>query len=229
MALGDEVIRLEGVGKRYPMGDTVVNALADVNFSIFEGEFVAILGPSGSGKSTLMHLLGFLDSPSEGTLRFEGKALAAGDEGRRARVRAEKIGFVFQAFNLLPRLTVRENVRLPLAYHPLRPDDEEARVQRALEQVGMSDRAKHKPSELSGGQRQRVAIARALVNEPRILLADEPTGNLDSKTAGSILSLFKSLNALGRTIILVTHSADLAAHFPRQLHVNDGRVTEVRV
>lgn len=208
------------------MGDVIVDALVDASFTLKEGEAVAILGPSGSGKSTLMHLLGFLDSPSSGEILFEGRPVAALTESQRARIRAEKIGFVFQAFNLLPRLSVRANVALPLAYHSTPPADADERVSRALELVGMTNRAHHKPGELSGGQRQRVAIARALVNEPRILLADEPTGNLDTKTAAAILDLFKELNRLGRTIVVVTHSPEIAAHFARQLHVRDGRVTE---
>ena len=224
----NEVLRLEGVSKRYRMGDGMVTALAEASFTIYEGDFVAILGPSGSGKSTLMHLLGFLDSPTEGEILFEGKPVAVLTETGRARVRAEKIGFVFQAFNLLPRLSVRANVRLPLSYNPVSPDDADERVERALARVGMTERAHHRPGQLSGGQRQRVAIARALVNQPRILLADEPTGNLDSHTAASILNLFKELNAQGRTIVLVTHSPEIAAHFPRQLHVLDGRVEERR-
>ena len=221
-----EVLRLDRVGKRYPMGDAIVDALVDTSFTLREGEAVAILGPSGSGKSTLMHLLGFLDSPTSGEVIFEGKPVATLNERQRAHIRAEKIGFVFQAFNLLPRLTVRANVALPLTYNSTTPADAEARVDRALELVGMTHRAHHKPGELSGGQRQRVAIARALVNEPRILLADEPTGNLDTKTAASILDLFQELNRLGRTIIVVTHSPEIAARFKRQLHVLDGRVTE---
>ncbi len=226
MSLAPEVLRLDRVGKRYPMGDTVVDALVDASFTLSEGEAVAILGPSGSGKSTLMHLLGFLDSPSTGEILFEGRPVAAITESQRAQIRAEKIGFVFQAFNLLPRLTVRANVALPLSYHGSPPADAEARITRALELVGMTNRAHHKPGELSGGQRQRVAIARALVNEPRILLADEPTGNLDTKTAAAILDLFKELNRMGRTIVVVTHSPEIAGHFRRQLHVLDGRVTE---
>ncbi|MFA6288729.1 MAG: ABC transporter ATP-binding protein [Opitutaceae bacterium] len=225
-AIAREVLRLERVGKRYPMGDTVVDALVDASFTLREGEAVAILGPSGSGKSTLMHLLGFLDSPTSGEVIFEGRPVAVLTERQRARIRAEKIGFVFQAFNLLPRLSVRANVALPLTYLGETPPDAEARVDRALELVGMSNRAHHKPGELSGGQRQRVAIARALVNEPRILLADEPTGNLDTKTAAAILDLFKELNRLGRTIVVVTHSPEIAAHFGRQIHVLDGRVME---
>lgn len=226
MSLAPEVLRLDRVGKSYPMGDTIVNALVDASFTLREGEAVAILGPSGSGKSTLMHLLGFLDSPSSGEILFEGRPVAVLTERQRAHIRAEKIGFVFQAFNLLPRLTVRANVALPLTYHGGEVPDAAARVDRALELVGMTNRAHHKPGELSGGQRQRVAIARALVNEPRILLADEPTGNLDTKTAAAILDLFKELNRLGRTIVVVTHSPEIAAHFARQLHVLDGRVTE---
>lgn len=225
-ALGSEVLRLEGVGKRYLMGDAIVDALVDTSFVLREGEFMAILGPSGSGKSTLMHLLGFLDSPSSGEILFEGRPVAVLTERQRAQIRAEKIGFVFQAFNLLPRLTVRANVALPLSYHGSPPADIDARVDRALALVDMTHRAHHRPGELSGGQRQRVAIARALVNEPRILLADEPTGNLDTRTAAAILDLFKELNRLGRTIVVVTHSAEIAGHFRRQLHVLDGRVTE---
>jgi len=223
-----EVIRLNQVCKRYRMGEATVDALVDATFTIEEGEFVAILGPSGSGKSTLMHLLGFLDSPSSGELFFEGRPIAALDETARAHVRAEKIGFVFQAFNLLPRLTVEGNVRLPLTYHRHPPADADARVADALARVDMTNRAHHRPGELSGGQRQRVAIARALVNSPRILLADEPTGNLDTHTAATILSLFKELNRQGGTIVLVTHSAEIAAQFPRQLHVRDGRITDHR-
>ncbi|AKC83130.1 macrolide ABC transporter ATP-binding protein [Verrucomicrobia bacterium IMCC26134] len=223
-----EVIRLNQVCKRYRMGEATVDALVDATFTIEEGEFVAILGPSGSGKSTLMHLLGFLDSPSSGELFFEGRPVAALDETARAHVRAEKIGFVFQAFNLLPRLTVAGNVRLPLTYHRHPPADAAARVADALARVDMTNRAHHRPGELSGGQRQRVAIARALVNSPRILLADEPTGNLDTHTAATILALFKELNRQGGTIVLVTHSAEIAAQFPRQLHVRDGRITDHR-
>lgn len=226
MPLGSEVLRLDRVGKRYPMGDVVVDALVDASFTLREGEAVAILGPSGSGKSTLMHLLGFLDSPSSGEIFFENRPVSSLNESQRARVRAEKVGFVFQAFNLLPRLSVRANVALPLAYHGSPPADAAERVSCALELVGMTNRAHHKPGELSGGQRQRVAIARALVNEPRILLADEPTGNLDSKTAATILDLFQELNRLGRTIVVVTHSPEIAANFRRQLLVRDGRVTE---
>ncbi len=224
--MSTEIIRLTDVCKRYPMGDTIVDALVDANFSICEGEFVAILGPSGSGKSTLMHLLGFLDSPTTGELHFDGQPLATLSERKRAQIRADKIGFVFQGFNLLPRMTVASNVRLPLTYHSNPPADADQRVARALELVDMTNRAHHKPGELSGGQRQRVAIARALVNEPRILLADEPTGNLDTHTAAAILALFKDLNRQGRTIVLVTHSPEIASHFPRQLHVCDGRITE---
>ncbi len=219
-----EILRFDKVCKRYPMGDSVVDALVDASFSINEGDFVSILGPSGSGKSTLMHLLGFLDSPTEGGVFFEGRRLEDISGTQRARIRAEKIGFVFQAFNLLPRMTVFGNARLPLSYHSKPPADADERVHRALALVDMEHRAHHKPGELSGGQRQRVAIARALVNEPRIILADEPTGNLDSKTAATILELFEELNRQGRTIVLVTHDPKVAERTKRQIHVLDGRI-----
>lgn len=221
-----EVIRFEHVCKSYRMGEGTVHALVDVNFSLNHGDFLAILGPSGSGKSTLMHLLGFLDSPSSGGIFFEGRRLEDISATQRARIRAEKIGFVFQAFNLLPRMTVTGNTRLPLTYHSERPADEAERVIKALRLVGMENRAKHRPGELSGGQRQRVAIARALVNNPLILLADEPTGNLDSRTAASILELFTELNRQGRTIVLVTHDPKIAAYARRRIQVMDGRITE---
>jgi len=172
MTASPEVLRLDRVGKRYPMGDTVVDALVDASFTLREGEAVAILGPSGSGKSTLMHLLGFLDSPSSGEILFEGRPVAAITERQRARIRAEKIGFVFQAFNLLPRLTVRANVALPLSYHGSPPADAEARVDRALALVDMTHRAHHRPGELSGGQRQRVAVSRAIIRNPKAFLFD---------------------------------------------------------
>ena len=219
-----DIIRFAEVSKRYPMGDAIVNALVDASFTIREGDFLSILGPSGSGKSTLMHLLGFLDSPSSGEIYFEDRPLAEISADQRAHIRAEKIGFVFQAFNLLPRMDVFANTRLPLAYHSKPPADAEQRIWSALELVDMKHRAKHRPGELSGGQRQRVAIARALVNEPRILLADEPTGNLDSRTAATILDLFTELNRQGRTIVLVTHDPKIAAYSKRQIHVMDGRI-----
>ncbi len=222
-----DVIRFAGVCKRYPMGDTLVNALVDATFTIREGDFVSILGPSGSGKSTLMHLLGFLDSPTSGEILFEDRPIAEISADQRARIRAEKIGFVFQAFNLLPRMDVFTNTRLPLTYHPKPPADAAARIWNALELVDMKNRAHHRPGQLSGGQRQRVAIARALVNEPRILLADEPTGNLDSRTAATILDLFTELNRQGRTIVLVTHDPKIAAYSRRQIHVMDGRIVRV--
>ena len=219
-----EIIRFSSVCKRYPMGDGVVNALVDASFTIREGDFVSILGPSGSGKSTLMHLLGFLDSPTSGEVLFDGRPIQEISADQRARIRAEKIGFVFQAFNLLPRMDVFANTRLPLTYHPRPPADAEARIWNALELVDMKNRAHHRPGQLSGGQRQRVAIARALVNEPRILLADEPTGNLDSRTAATILDLFTELNRQGRTIVLVTHDPKIAEYSRRQIHVKDGRI-----
>lgn len=223
------MLEFRRVSKHYRLGGNTVHALDEVDLSIDEGEFVAIVGPSGSGKSTLMHLLGFLDSPTSGTILFDGMEVARIGVNRRATIRGEKIGFVFQSFNLLPRLTVLQNILLPLSYNRTPQPDARHRVWDILDQVGMRDRARHRPNELSGGQRQRVAIARALMNEPRILLADEPTGNLDSQTAKSIIELFTSLNAQGRTVVLVTHDPTVAASSRRQLHVLDGKIVrEVR-
>lgn len=206
------------------MGANVVKALDDVSLRIEEGEFVAVRGPSGSGKSTLMHLLGFLDSPTGGDILLDGQNLAAVTPRERAVIRCRKIGFVFQSFNLLPRLTVLQNVLLPVSYlRAARPGAREAALA-SLAQVGMAERAHHRPNQLSGGQRQRVAIARALMNEPRILLADEPTGNLDSQTARTIMDLFASLNAAGRTVILVTHDSQLAGQCKREIAVLDGKI-----
>ncbi len=222
--LRDPLLELRGIAKHYDMGETVVRALDGVDLKIWEGEFTAILGPSGSGKSTLMHLLGFLDQASGGEMYFDGENVSGIGPNQRAMIRADKIGFVFQTFNLLPRLSVLENVLLPTSYSrtpQLRVRD---RARTALDRVGMADRAGHRPSQLSGGQRQRVAIARALMNEPRLILADEPTGNLDSTTARSILDLFKELNAQGGTVLIVTHDEKVARHTRRQIHVLDGRI-----
>ena len=222
--LRDPLLELRGIAKHYDMGETVVRALDGVDLPIWEGEFTAILGPSGSGKSTLMHLLGFLDQASGGEMYFDGENVSGIGPNQRAMIRADKIGFVFQTFNLLPRLSVLENVLLPTSYSrtpQLRVRD---RARTALDRVGMADRAGHRPSQLSGGQRQRVAIARALMNEPRLILADEPTGNLDSTTARSILDLFKELNAQGGTVLIVTHDEKVARHTRRQIHVLDGRI-----
>lgn len=218
------MLEFRAVSKHYRLGGNTVKALDTVNLKIEEGEFVAIVGPSGSGKSTLMHLLGFLDSPSSGDIFFDNLDLAKISTNRRAAIRGEKIGFVFQSFNLLPRLDVLRNVLLPLAYSRTPKPGARQRGWDVLDQVGMRDRAHHRPNELSGGQRQRVAIARALINEPRIILADEPTGNLDSQTARSIIDLFSNLHAKGRTVVLVTHDLNVAACCNRQIRVLDGRI-----
>ena len=220
------LIRLRDVRKIYPMGGEPVRALDGVDLEIQEGELLAIIGPSGSGKSTLMHILGFLDRPTSGDAWFDGRPVSRLGEAARARLRCEKIGFVFQAYNLLPRLNVLYNVLLPMSYHRKPPADLLDRAHRALEQVGMVDRALHRPSQLSGGQQQRVAIARSLINEPRLLLADEPTGNLDSHTAESILELLFDLHRQGRTIVMVTHDDNVAAHAQRTIRVLDGRIVE---
>lgn len=218
------VIEFQNVSKIYKVGAVTVRALDGVDLKIEEGEFVAILGPSGSGKSTLMHLLGFLDTPTSGKVLVDGKELASLGAVERARIRAEKIGFIFQAFNLLPRLNVLRNALLPVAYARTPNPRAKERVWEVLDQVGMRERAHHRPNQLSGGQKQRVAIARALINEPRIILADEPTGNLDSQTARTILELFAELHKEGRTIIVVTHDAGVARYSKRQIHVLDGKI-----
>ena len=219
------LIEFQCVSKTYPMGEETVKALDRVSFSLEEGDYVAIRGPSGSGKSTLMHLMEFLVTPTSGVIRFDGQEVSALPAHERATIRAEKIGFIFQSFNLLPRMTVLENTLLPYSYHRHSTPGAIERACHALEKVGMQDRLKHRPNQLSGGQRQRVAIARALVNEPRILLADEPTGNLDSKTTETILDLFSSLNREHRTIVLVTHDPNVARHCHRELLVLDGKIT----
>ena len=219
------LVQFEEVSKTYTVGNVAVHALNRVDLAIEEGEFVAIVGPSGSGKSTLMHLLGFLDQPTSGRIYFDGRELSSIEHNERATIRSHKIGFVFQAFNLLPRLTVRRNTLLPLSYARERVPGAENRVDGILEQVGMAARADHRPSQLSGGEKQRVAIARALINEPRVILADEPTGNLDSRTAKSIMEIFTGLNSKGRTVIVVTHDLGVAEYAQRRINVLDGRVT----
>ncbi len=218
------LIELRDVRRLYHVGNVEVPALNGVDLDIAEGEFVAILGPSGSGKSTLMHLLGFLDQPTSGALRFDGRELSTITPSQRALIRSNKIGFVFQAFNLLPRLTVLRNTLLPLSYSRSKVPGAGERAMRVLDRVGMADRAHHRPNQLSGGQKQRAAIARALINEPRLILADEPTGNLDSNTAKTIMDLFTELNREGRTIIVVTHDTGVAAYSKRQIHVLDGKI-----
>jgi putative ABC transport system ATP-binding protein len=215
------IIEIRELSREFQMGESVVHALRGVSLDVYPGEFVTLMGPSGCGKSTLMHLLGCLDTPTTGSYHLEGQNLSELSVNERALIRNRRIGFVFQTFNLLPRLTTYDNVALPLLYGK-RGREIRQRVNDVLEQVGLSDRAKHRPTELSGGQRQRVAIARALITDPAIILADEPTGNLDSTTGAEIMGLFASLNHSGRTIILVTHNADVAAYAQRSLHMYDG-------
>lgn len=218
------LIEMRSVSKVYDMGEEKIYALRDVALTIEANEYLAIMGPSGSGKSTLMNIIGCLDRPSSGSYVLRGKEVADLPEDELARIRNQEIGFVFQTFNLLPRSAALENVELPLVYAGVGPIERRKRAVQALEDVGLTDRAKHRPNELSGGQRQRVAIARALVNRPSILLADEPTGNLDSKTGEEILLLFESLHGRGQTVIVVTHEEDVARRAWRILRLRDGRV-----
>lgn len=224
MAAAACVARLEHVSKIYTMGTVQVTALDDVNLGIRQGEFVAVLGPSGSGKSTLMHVLGCLDSATSGTVMLEGRDISRATPNERARIRNTRIGFVFQAFNLLPRFTVQQNVELPLTYAGVSRRVRAQRARRMIELVGLADRAQHLPQQLSGGQRQRAAIARALVNDPALIFADEPTGNLDTKTGAHILELFATLHQQGRTIVIVTHDHDIAARAERRIALRDGRI-----
>ena len=219
-----EVIRTEGLRKDYVLGAEVVRAVRGVDLLIQRGEFVAVMGPSGSGKSTFMNLVGCLDTPTEGKYWLNGQLVSELSDDQLARVRNREIGFVFQTFNLLPRATSLHNVELPLIYAGISGKERRRRAQEKLELVGLADRMQHRPPELSGGQRQRVAIARALVNDPALLLADEPTGNLDSQTSGEIMQVLTELNRTGQTIVLVTHEHDIAAHARRQVHLRDGVV-----
>ena len=218
------LIETRDLWKTYVMGEEAIHALNGVTISIDRGEYVAIMGPSGSGKSTLMNLIGCLDTPSKGSYVLNGQEVALMDDNELARIRNEEIGFVFQTFNLLPRATALHNVELPLVYAGVPAKTREERAKAALDRVELGTRMTHRPNELSGGQRQRVAIARALVNNPSILLADEPTGNLDSKTGQEIMGLFERLHKAGNTIILVTHEADVAAFAYRTIHIRDGQV-----
>jgi putative ABC transport system ATP-binding protein len=218
------LIDLEGVYKIYDMGAEKVHALNGIDLRMDRGEYVAIMGASGSGKSTLMNLLGCLDTPSSGSYRLNGVAVEELDDSQLAAIRNQEIGFVFQTFNLLPRTDALHNVELPLIYAGVPRRDRRERASRALERVGLADRMHHNPNELSGGQRQRVAIARALVNDPSLLLADEPTGNLDSATSVEIMELFDQLHAGGNTVVLVTHEAEIAQHAWRRINLRDGKV-----
>lgn len=219
-----EVIRLVDIVKSYIMGDSVVHALDHVNVQIGEGEFTSIMGPSGSGKSTMMNILGCLDRPTSGHYFLRGRNIAGYNDDELAHTRNAEIGFVFQNFNLLPKLTAQVNVALPLVYAGINEEERMVRAARALESVGLGNRLDHKPNEMSGGQRQRVAIARALVNNPAIIMADEPTGNLDTKSSYEIMDIFKAMNDEGKTIVMVTHEPDIAQQTKRILVMRDGRL-----
>ena len=220
------LINLSGIYKIYNVGGEEVRALDGVDLTIKNNEYLAIMGPSGSGKSTMMNMIGCLDSPTSGIYEFEGEKVHIMDDGQLASIRNRKIGFVFQTFNLLPKASALHNVEIPLVYANIRKEKRIEMASEALKSVGLEDRMHHKPNELSGGQRQRVAIARALVNNPSIILADEPTGNLDSKSGHEILAIFDDLHAQGNTIILVTHEDDIAKHAKRTIRLFDGKITE---
>lgn len=220
------LVELRDITKIYHLGGEEIRALAGVSLDIEPGEFISIIGPSGSGKSTLMHILGCLDSPTSGTIRLDGTMIQDATPRELAHIRNRKIGFVFQFFNLLPKLNVLQNVELPMIYSGLSSRERRKRSIEALQMVGLENRARHRPSQLSGGQQQRVAIARALVNNPRIVFADEPTGNLDSHTGEVILNLFDQLHQEGRTIILVTHDPEIATLTPRRIEIRDGKIAE---
>ncbi|MEP7054986.1 MAG: ABC transporter ATP-binding protein [Actinomycetota bacterium] len=223
------VIELDDVRKTYSTGAVEVEAVRGVSLTIEEGEYVAIMGPSGSGKSTLMHLLGCLDRPTSGTYLLAGSDVSRMSEAELAEVRNERIGFVFQQFNLLPTMTACRNVELPLCYAGVGRTERRERAMEALRRVGLEDRVLHRPGELSGGQQQRVAVARALVTDPALILADEPTGNLDSASAADVLALFDELRDAGRTIVLITHEPDVAAAAQRVLHIRDGKLAETTI
>ncbi|MFC4158101.1 ABC transporter ATP-binding protein [Chitinimonas lacunae] len=218
------MIELHAVSKRYRMGETEFLALDSVDLTIGRNEYVALLGPSGSGKSTLMNLLGCLDSPTSGRYLLNGRDVSTMNDDELARVRNREIGFVFQSFHLLPRMSVLDNVAQPLVYRGIGRSERERLAQQSLERVGLGDKLRHRPNQLSGGQRQRVAVARALVGRPSLLLADEPTGNLDSRTSEEIMALFDELHRDGQTVVLVTHEPDIAAYCHRSVRVNDGRI-----
>jgi len=219
-----DVIRTEHIAKVYVMGTEEVHALRDISITIKQGEYVALMGPSGSGKSTLMNMIGCLDTPSKGQYFLDGQDVSRMTDNQLAEVRNKKIGFVFQTFNLLPRSTALDNVTLPLIYAGFNKSDRKVRGEKVLNQVGLGDRMSHQPNELSGGQRQRVAVARALVNNPALILADEPTGNLDSKTSIEIMGLFEEIHRNGNTIVVVTHEEEIAQHAHRIIRLKDGLV-----
>jgi putative ABC transport system ATP-binding protein len=220
------LVELRNVSKIYKLGDEEIRALDDVSLDIEAGEFISIIGPSGSGKSTLMHILGCLDSPTKGTVQLDGVMIQDASPRQLAAIRNRKVGFVFQFFNLLPKLNVVQNVELPMIYSGISSKERREKAMAALEAVDLANRAKHRPSQLSGGQQQRAAIARALVNDPRIIFADEPTGNLDSHTGEAILKLFRRLSTEGRTIVLVTHDPEIAAVTPRKIEIRDGKIAQ---
>ena len=220
------LVELRNVSKIYHLGGEEIRALDDLSLDIGAGEFISIIGPSGSGKSTLMHILGCLDTPTRGTLKLDGTEIQNASRRELARIRNEKIGFVFQFFNLLPKLNVLQNVELPMIYSGASSRERRERAMAALKLVDLENRSKHRPMQLSGGQQQRVAIARALVNNPKIVFADEPTGNLDSHTGEAILTLFRKLSQEGRTIALVTHDPEIAAVTPRRIEIRDGKVAK---
>jgi putative ABC transport system ATP-binding protein len=220
------LVELRNVSKIYRVGDEEIRALDDITLDIEGGEFISIIGPSGSGKSTLMHILGCLDSPTHGTVKLDGIMIQNASAGQLAAIRNQKIGFVFQFFNLLPKLSVLQNVELPMVYAGAPARERRERAMSALKLVGMENRAKHRPMQLSGGQQQRAAIARALVNKPKIVFADEPTGNLDSHTGETILKLFHQLSHEGHTIVLVTHDPEIAAITPRRIEIRDGKIAK---
>lgn len=218
------LLELKNIGKKYKIGTEVINALHHIDLKINKGEYVALMGPSGSGKSTLMNIVGCLDTPSEGEYFLNGKEVSKMSENELAEIRNKEIGFIFQTFNLVPRSNALDNVALPLVYAGIKKVERIRRAQKTLSDVGLGDRITHKPNELSGGQRQRVAVARALVNNPSIILADEPTGNLDSKTSEEIMILFREIHDLGNTIIVVTHEEEIAQHALRIVRIKDGRI-----
>jgi putative ABC transport system ATP-binding protein len=220
--MAQPIIEIKGITRNFPLGSEIVRVLKGIDLSINKGEYVALMGPSGSGKSTLMNLLGCLDTPTSGSYILNGKDVSSMKDDELAEIRNKEIGFVFQTFNLLPRTTALDNVALPMVYAGFKKPDRNARATTVLTQVGLQDRMDHKPNQLSGGQRQRVAVARALVNHPSIILADEPTGNLDSKTSVEIMGLFNEIHSNGNTVILVTHEEDIAEYAHRVIRLRDG-------